>query len=137
MASQVDIDIASLKTYLADPSLCPPFVCRAWRTSPAACAGRAWGGRRHTSRLWRGRWWATTAPRSASRSCSSTGPSSDAPPLTAPAAQPHLASPDHRWMPPLSYYYYVLSLVAFPLHLCASATTARDNEMFAAVPVMN
>lgn len=58
-----------------------PVVSRAWRTSPAACAGRAWGGRRRTSRQWRGRWWATTARRSAWRSCSSTGPSSDAPPL--------------------------------------------------------
>lgn len=101
---------------------------RALRTSPAVCAGRAWGGRRRTSRRWPGRWWAMMVRRRAWRSCSSTGPSSDA---AAPVLRLHLPeqrvgrSPHHHHQM-VTVSYYLVACIA-PMCCCIMcAVMTRD-----------
>ena len=98
---------------LADDSFL--FLCRAGRTSPAACAGRAWGGRHRTSRRWPGRLLATMARRRASRSCSPTGPSSDAAPAL--SASPFSSDGDCILL------YYVVCLHRTCLHVVCAVMT--------------
>lgn len=106
---------------------------RALRTSPAACAGRAWGGRRRTSKRWPGRWWVMTVRRRAWRSCSSTGPSSDAAPpvcfsLTPPEQRTGRSPHHHHQMVTVSYYLVALHRTCVLLHHVSCNLMTRDPK---------